>query len=296
MSDGYSSSRYEYAEEGKPPIERQVFKKWIDTGYLNLYNIPLLAGRNIRASDTTNEFVINETAMQQFGFKTPNEALGKFIGQSDGKFPIVGVVKDFHLQNFYSAIDPMAFQSEKDNMSTFNIKLESKDPDQWQATLKAVEKKWYEFYPAETFSYKFYDETIEEMYKTERHLATLIDLATSIAIFISCLGLFGLAVLTAFQRTKEIGIRKVLGSSVFGIVQLLSKEYLQLIIVAILIASPIAWWAMNKWLQDFAFRIPIRWWLFASAGMITLVIALLTVSFHALKAARANPVKSLRTE
>jgi putative ABC transport system permease protein len=134
------------------------------------------------------------------------------------------------------------------------------------------------------------------MYKTERHLATLINLATSIAIFISCLGLFGLAVLTAFQRTKEIGIRKVLGASVFGIVQLLSKEYLQLIIIAILVASPIAWWAMNKWLQDFAYRIPIQWWMFVSAGFIALVIALLTVSFHALKAARSNPVNSLRTE
>jgi putative ABC transport system permease protein len=296
MSDGYSSSRYEYDQEGKPPIQRQVFKKWVDTGYLSLYNIPLLAGRNIRASDTTNEFVINETAMQQFGFTSPHEALGKFIGQPDGKFPIVGVVKDFHLQNFYKAIDPMAFQSEKDNMSTFNIKLESNDPSQWQSALKAIEKEWYQFYPAESFSYKFYDETIGDMYKTERNLATLVDLATGIAIFISCLGLFGLAVLTAFQRTKEIGIRKVLGASVFGIVQLLSKEYLQLIIVAILIASPIAWWAMNKWLQDFVYRIPIQWWMFVSAGVITLLSALMTVSFRALKAARENPVKSLRTE
>ncbi len=296
MEEGYSSSRYEYDQEGKPPVKRQVFKKRVDTGYLSLYNIPLLAGRNIRASDTTNEFVINETAMNQFGFKSPREALGKFIGQSDGKFPIVGVVKDFHLQNFYKAIDPMAFQSEKEDLTTFNIKLESNNPAQWQATLKAVERKWYQFYPAESFSYKFYDETIEEMYKTERHLATLINLATGIAIFISCLGLFGLAVLTAFQRTKEIGIRKVLGASVLGIVQLLSKQYLQLIIISILIASPIAWWAMNKWLEDFAYRIPIQWWMFLLAGLIALVIALITVSFHALKAARANPVKSLRTE
>lgn len=295
MTDGYSSSQYEYQEDGKAPVKRQVYKKWIDTAYLNLYGIKLLAGRNLLASDTTNEFVINETAVKAFGFTSPEDAVGKYIGQPGQKFPIPGIVKDFHMQNFYTSIDPMAFEADKGNLFTFNIKLGT-DASAWQQTLKAIEKKWYQFYPPETFSYKFYDETIEQMYQQERHLAILINLATAISIFISCLGLFGLAVLTVFQRTKEIGIRKVLGASVSGIVQLLSKEYVVLVIIAIVISSPVAWWLMNKWLQKFAYRIPVQWWMFAVSGFVAVFIALVTVSTQAIKAAIANPVKSLRTE
>jgi len=295
LTSGYSSSMYEYAQEGKEPVKRQVFRKWVDTAYLNLYGMQLIAGRNLRTSDTTNEYVINETAVHAFGFNSPQDAIGKLIGQQNEKFPVVGVVKDFHMQDFYKTIDPMAFESDKGNLNTFNIKLTS-DASQWQKTLKAIEKKWYQFYPPESFSYKFYDEVIEQLYKQEENLAKLINLATAISIFISCLGLFGLAVLTAFQRTKEIGIRKVLGASVAGIVQLLSKEYVYLIIIALLIATPVAWWAMNKWLQNFAYRIQIEWWMFLLSGCIAVVLALITVSFRAIKAARANPVKSLRTE
>jgi ABC-type antimicrobial peptide transport system permease subunit len=205
------------------------------------------------------------------------------------------VVKDFHLQDFYTGIEPMAFQSDKSNLNTINIKL-GNDATQWQKTLKAIEKQWYQFYPPESFSYKFYDETIEQMYQQERHMAKLIDLTTIISIFISCLGLFGLAVLTASQRTKEIGIRKVLGASVSGIAQLLCKEYIVLVLFAIIISIPVAWLTMDKWLQKFAYRITIEWWMFLLAGIITIVIALATVSSQAIKAATANPVKSLRTE
>ena len=296
MSNGYSSSQYEYKPEGKDPINRNVYKKWVDTAYLNLYGMKLLAGRNLRASDTTNEYVINETAMHAFGFKSPEEAIGKIIGQDDSKFPIVGVVKDFHLQNFYKTIDPMDFESEKDQLNTFNIKLKNVPHSQWPSILNSVGEKWAQFYPSETFAYKFYDETIAEMYEQERHLSKLVNLATGIAIFVSCIGLFGLAVLTAFQRTKEIGIRKVLGASVGGIVQLLSKEYLVLVIIAIFIATPISWWAMHKWLESFAYRIQIAWWMFVLAGIMGILVALFTVGFYALKVAKANPVKSLRTE
>ncbi len=295
MSENYSSGQYEYAPQGKEPVQRQVYRKTVDTAYLGLYGMKLLAGRNLRASDTTNEYVINETAVKAFGFASPQEAIGKMIGQDNEKFPIVGVVNDFHTQDFYKAIDPTAFQSEKDNLTTFNIKL-GDDPAQWQPTLKAIEKTWYQFYPPESYSYKFYDEVIAQMYEQEQHLAKLVNLATAISIFISCLGLFGLAVLTAFQRTKEIGIRKVLGASVAGIVQLLSKEYVYLIVIAIVIATPVAWWAMSKWLQNFSYRINIQWWMFALAGFIAILLALFTVSFQAIKAAIANPVKSLRTE
>ncbi len=296
LSNGYSSSQYEYSFEGKEPITHQVYKKWVDTSYINLYGIKLLAGRNLRASDTINEFVINEAAMHTFGFRSPQEALGKMIGQKNKKFAIVGVVKDFHSQDFYKTIEPMALMSEKDNLNKFNIKLDSKFASHWPSTIKAIEKKWNEFYPPETFSYKFYDETIKQMYQQERNLSILINIATIIAILISCLGLFGLVTLTAYQRTKEIGIRKVLGASVAGIVQMFSKEYIRLIVLAIVIATPVAWWAMNKWLEKFAYRIELKWWLFAIAGLIALGIAFLTISFQAVKAAIANPVKSLRSE
>lgn len=298
MSPNYNSSQYEYAgvDPSKEPIKRQVFRKAVDTNYINLYNIQLLAGRNLHASDTTNEFVINEMAAHAFGFKTPQEAIGKVIGQEGSKFPIVGVVKDFHLQDFHNTIDPVALMSDKDGEDELNIKLNTTDPSRWQQTLKTIEQKWNAFYPSGTFEYKFYDQELEKMYKEERNLSKLINLATAIAIVISCLGLFGLAIITAFQRTKEIGIRKVLGASVTGIVTILSSDFIKLVLVALVIASPVAWWAMNKWLSDFAYRIDIEWWMFALTGVAAVVIALLTVGFHAVKAAMANPVKSLRSE
>jgi ABC-type antimicrobial peptide transport system permease subunit len=297
LSGNYSSSAYSFRQQGKEPVTRQLYRKEVDTGYLRLYGFRLLAGRNLRQSDTVNEVVINETAVKAYGFASPEDALGKMIGQTvQGQIPIVGVVGDFPTQNFYSMIDPVGLMTEKDDLSTFNIKLDNAHVGNWPATLKAIEKKWYAFYPPESFSYKFYDESIEEMYKDERNLAKLINLATGISVFISCLGLFGLAVLTAYQRTKEIGIRKILGASVVGIIALLSKDYLRLVAVAIVIATPIAWWAADKWMQNFAYRITIHWWLFILAGVSAISIAFLTVGFHALRAANANPVKSLRTE
>jgi len=295
LEGGYSSTQYEYVEDGKPAINRQVFRKWVDTSYIHLYDLKILAGRNLHPSEKSQECVINETAVKAFGFDSPEDALGKYIGQKDEKFPIVGVVNDFHMLDFYSTIDPMAFQMEKGNLDNFNIKLASNSAE-WSTTLKKIEQKWYQFYPPDSFSYTFYDESIAQLYQQEQQLSTLVNLATMIAIFISCLGLFGLAVLTAFQRTKEIGIRKVMGASVESIVGLLSKEYIFLVTLALVIASPIAWFFMDKWLQKFAYRIEIEWWMFVAAGFSALAIALLTVSTQAIKAAIANPVKSLRTE
>ena len=189
----------------------------------------------------------------------------------------------------------MAFLSDKSSLRNFNIKL-SRDSKQWPKTLKAIEEKWYQFFPPESFSYKFYDESIELMYEREQNLATLINMATIISIFISCLGLFGLSVFTAFQRTKEIGVRKVLGASVTGIVKLLSKEYILLVLLALIIAVPITWYAMYKWLEKFVYRIEIEWWVFLLSGIVAVMIALLTVSFQPIRAAIVNPVKSLRTE
>jgi ABC-type antimicrobial peptide transport system permease subunit len=297
LSSGYSSSPFVYETDGKPPVRIITYKKSADTSYLNLYRIKLLAGRNLHTSDTVSEYLINESAAKAFGFANPRDAVGKMIYQlGNPRIPVVGVVKDFNTQDFYTPMKPLAISNDLDNLSTFNIKLNSHNPSQWQRTLKAIEKQWYYFYPAGSFQYSFYDETLERMYTQERQIGKLIDLATLITILISCLGLFGLATLTAFQRTKEIGIRKVLGASVTGIISMLSKEYIILVFLAMLVSTPIAWWAMNKWLLGFAYKIEISGWMFASAGIMAMVIALLTVSYQSVKAAIANPVISLRSE
>ena len=297
LSSGYSSSPFVYEADGKPEVKMQTYKKSGDTTYLDLYQIKLLAGRNFHASDSMSEYIINETAAKAFGFTNPQDAVGKMIGQlGNPKLPVVGVVKDFNTQDFYTKMEPLAISNDKNNLFTFNIKLSSHNTAQWQNTLEKIEKQWYHFYPAESFHFTFYDETLEKMYTQERQIGELIDLATIITVLISCLGLFGLAALTAFQRTKEIGIRKVLGASVSSIVSMFSKEYVILILIAMLIATPVAWWAMNKWLQDFAYKIDLHWWMFGLAGIIVMAIALLTVCFQAIKAAVADPVKSLRTE
>lgn len=278
-------------------IQKALHMKMADTAYLSVYGLKLLAGRNLRPSDTINELIINEKALEVYGFSSPSEAIGEVLvtpynGQS---YPIVGVVGDFHQMGLRTEIQPTAIASAKDRLHTFNIKL-PKDPAAWQGAIQVVEGEWKKVYPGVPFEYRFYDKFIEEYYESDRNTQKLIRAATGITIFISCLGLFGLATLTAFQRTKEIGIRKVLGATVSGIVRLLSKDFVKLVLIAVVLASPIAWWLMNKWLEDFAYRIDIQWWMFASAGAIAVIIALMTVSWQAIRAAVANPVDSLRDE
>ncbi|TCK80561.1 ABC transporter permease [Albibacterium bauzanense] len=296
MSDNMMATILTYqSDTGR--IQQQVMFKNIDTDYIDLYNIPLLAGRNLQKSDTTREYIINEVALKAFGFPTPESAIGKQLtNYNDKNLPITGVVRDFHEFSLKSGIEPAAFISEKNNFRTLNIKLPSSQPDQWGKAIQVIETEWKKIYPGVPFEYKFYDETIASLYQQEQNTSKLVGAATGVTIFISCLGLFGLATLTAFQRTKEIGIRKVLGATVTGIVKILSKDFVKLVLIAIVIASPIAWWAMNQWLQDFAYRVQIQWWMFVMAGIIAVFIALLTVSSQALKAAIANPVDSLRDE
>lgn len=296
MSDNMMATILTYqSDTGR--IQQQVMFKNIDTDYIDLYNIPLLAGRNLQESDTTREYIINEVALKAFGFPTPESAIGKQLtNYNDKNLPITGVVRDFHEFSLKSGIEPAAFISEKNNFRTLNIKLPASQPDQWEKAIQIIETEWKGVYPGVPFEYKFYDETIASLYQQERNTSKLVGAATGVTIFISCLGLFGLATLTAFQRTKEIGIRKVLGATVAGIVKTLSKDFVKLVFIAIVIASPIAWWAMDKWLQDFAYRVDIQWWMFAIAGVLAILIALFTVSSQALKAALVNPVDSLRDE
>lgn len=296
LSEEPSSWEGMYSVAAKSLVKSTFHHMEIDTAYLNMYGIHLLAGRNLENSDTAKEFVINETAVKQLGFKSPQEAIGKMIGQDEGMLlPIVGVIRDFHYMKFTSQIQPLLLTTEKGNINTVNIKLAG-NPREWQSTLKVIEQKWNMFYPSGSFTYKFYDEAIASLYNDERHLDTLVNLTMIISIVISCMGLFGLAVLTAYQRTKEIGIRKVMGASVSNIMGLLSKEYLRLILISFVIATPIAWYLTHKWLDNFAYKLPLQWWLFALSGMLTVITALVTVGYQALKAAKANPVVSLRTE
>ncbi len=296
MSDNMMATILTYqSDTGR--IQQQVMFKNIDIDYIDLYNIPLLAGRNLQESDTTREYIINEVALKAFGFPTPESAIGKQLtNYNDKNLPITGVVRDFHEFSLKSGIEPAAFISEKNNFRTLNIKLPASQPDQWEKAIQIIETEWKGVYPGVPFEYKFYDETIASLYQQERNTSKLVGAATGVTIFISCLGLFGLATLTAFQRTKEIGIRKVLGATVAGIVKTLSKDFVKLVFIAIVIASPIAWWAMDKWLQDFAYRVDIQWWMFAIAGVLAILIALFTVSSQAVKVAVANPVDSLRDE
>lgn len=277
-------------------IQKQVMFKNIDNNYLDLYQIPLLAGRNIQLTDTVRELLINETALKAFGFSHAEDAIGQPLYQGNTPRTIVGVIKDFHQFNLKSTIDLLGFTAQKPGLTTFNIKLSSPKVSSWKKAIALIEQEWKGVYPAASFSYQFYDDKIQSLYQQEHRTSRLVNIATAITLLISCLGLYGLAAFTAFQRTKEIGIRKVLGATVGGIASLLSKDFIKLVLVALLIATPIAWWAMNKWLENFAFKITVQWWMFALAGLGAVTIALLTVSYQAIKAAVANPVDSLRSE
>lgn len=297
LSSSFNSDMYQYIDKKGKNTDIQLYKKCVDTGMLALYNIQLVAGRNIRASDTTNEMVINEAAVKSFGFRSAEAAIGEYINRADGMpIPVVGVIRDFHTGSFNRTIDATALMAEKSSLATFNIKLYANRPEEWQSVLKKAEALWKKAYPETSFDYKFYDDKLKDIYESELNTGRIINLATAVCIVISCLGLFGLSTLMAWQRVKEIGIRKVLGASVTGIVRLLSFDFVKLVLIAIVIASPIAWWAMNKWLQDFAYRVTVSWWMFLLAAVAALIIAVLTMSFQAVKAAVVKPVKSLRSE
>ncbi len=264
-----------------------------DTAFFNLYNLKLVAGRMYYPSDTMREFVVNETVIRNLGFKNAQDAIGKKVSVNGKTCPIVGVVKDFHVNSLRDAIGPVVFMTLKDAYGLANIKI---DLRQAQSVIKSMRDIWNTNFPDNVFEYQFLDQTVADYYKQENQLSQLYKIFSGIAIFISCLGLYGLVAFMAVQRKKEIGIRKVLGAPVRDIVVMLSKEFTFLIIVAFLIASPIAWYYMHQWLQQYTYRISIDIWFFAGTIVSALVIAWLTVGYTAIKAAIANPVKSLRTE
>jgi ABC-type antimicrobial peptide transport system permease subunit len=276
-----------------------------DENYIQLYKLQLIAGRNLLPSDTMKEYLINETLAHQLGFKKPEDAIGKTIagGGDDGEaahkqLPIVGVLADFHQQSLHEQIAPTFISTSKKYSRIISVKLstEGKQVKNFKETITRIENLWKNIYPGEKFEYKFFDDIIAKFYDKEIKTEALMNTAMGIAIFISCMGLFGLATFAAQKRTKEIGVRKVMGASVLSIVSMLSIDFVKLVLLALIIASPVAYYFMHQWLQDFAYRINISWWVFIIAGLVAVFIALTTISFQAIKAAVANPVKSLRTE
>ncbi|HTD42484.1 MAG TPA: FtsX-like permease family protein [Mucilaginibacter sp.] len=295
-SDGTNSTNMVY-KDGKKEITTSVEMKFGDENYMKLYHIKILAGRGIEAGDTSKALVINDKYAKVLGFKNPNDAIGKMLASKR----IVGVVADFYTYSLQSPINPLAILA-AGNGNFYNgvihiaLKPETARSSDWQKTMASMEKIWKEMYPDDNPNYQFYDKSIEQFYGQEKQTSTLLTWATGLSILISCLGLLGLAIYTTGQRTKEIGVRKVLGASVSQIVALLSRELVLLILLAFVVVTPLAWLAMNKWMENYADKTAISWWIFATSGAGMLLVAFITSSFQTIKAAIVNPVKSLRSE
>jgi len=271
-----------------------VFFKYADEDYMKTFGLQLLAGRWYAPSDTTREIVVNETLLKKVGLLNPQQAIGKVMRVGAGGWrPIVGVVKDFKANSLREEVKPLAIMSRRKDYYTVAIKLRLSDLSK---TTAQVQKLWEQTYPEYAYTSHFSDETIQRFYKQETQLSLLYKIFAGIAIFISCLGLYGLVSYMAVQKTKEVGVRKVLGATVGNIVVMFSKEFTLLISIAFIIAVPVAWYFMNEWLQNFIYRIHMGVGVFLLAISLSLFIAWITVGYRAIKAALANPVKSLRTE
>jgi putative ABC transport system permease protein len=269
----------------------------IDFDFVPVYHIALVAGRNYSRSyptDSAHSMVINEAAAKLFGYTKSADAVGKKFSQWGRTGTVIGVVKDFNFRSLHQAVEPLTLRyGYPYNLNRISVSIKSNNV---QATLARLRKTWDRMAPQRPFMYHFLDESFSAQYEADQHFGKLFTFFSYLAICIACLGLFGLSTFMAQQRIKEIGVRKVLGSSVSGIVLLLSKDFIKLILIAIVIATPLCLWAMNQWLQGFAYRITVGPVVFAEAGVISLSIALATMAWQSVKAALANPVSSLRNE
>lgn len=271
----------------------------VDDDFIPTLQLQVLKGRNFsKAFADSGSVILNEAAVNQIGWKQPLGQYLQYPGGNDQKFKVIAVVKDFNVQSLHNPIVPFALFHSSSKTYDLGVSyiIARVEAGKTGGVLGQLESKWKSFAPATPFDYSFLDEEFSALYQADKRMGAVFGVFTLLSVFVACLGLFGLATYTAERRIKEIGIRKVLGASVQGMVQLLSKDFIKLVFIAAVIAFPIAWWAMNKWLEDFVYRININWQVFIAAGFLVLLIALLTVSFQAVKAAVANPVKSLRTE
>lgn len=298
----FNPSDLSLRKEGQAPENAKLVRtNVIDEDLLQTLDIKPVAGRLYSQefhADTNRNIIINEAAVKEIGFESPQKAVGNkvyFDWRGDVlEYNIVGVIKDFHFKDLHVPIEPYGFfLNDEPNYSYMIVHAVTKD---MSSLLKMVESRWHALNPNEPFEYSFLDQDFYKNYEAEDRLMSIVGYFTILAILISCLGLFGLSTFSVEQRTKEIGIRKVLGASVSSIFGLMSKDFLKLVVIAILIASPLAWFVMHKWLEDFAYRTTIGWTVFLVTSLLALMIAILTISFQALRAGIANPVKSLRTE
>ena len=286
-------------------ISQSATQLAVDYDYIKTLGLQIITGRDFSknmSTDKDHAWIINETAVKTLGFGTPQKALGQTLYWHLWSTPnpdslkvgqVIGVVKDFNYKSLYDKVETTVLQIYPDAAWKVAVKIQAENMSN---TINGVRNVWSKFSPEYPIEYKFMDENFEQMYNAEDKLKSLLGIFTAIAIFVGCLGLFGLAAYTAERRRKEVGIRKVLGASTQGIVLLLSKDFVKLVFISLLIASPIAWFVMQNWLQNFAYRINISWWIFAMAGMLAVIVAIVTISFQSIRAAMANPVKSLRTE
>jgi putative ABC transport system permease protein len=308
-----TNSMYSMAEQGWMTLgysdDKDVFRQFrlnvVDADFIKTMNLKLMAGRDFMKGNLadSNSIIVNEAMVKEYGWKDP-------IGQKlPGKYqqPVIGVVKDFHFESLHTdikpammALKPDSIRAASSDVSTsfstqprISVRLRGGDIQNQIEFLKA---SWKTVAGDQDFEFSFLDEALNAAYRQEQRLGNMVRYASALSIFIACMGLFGLATLIVVKRTKEIGIRKVLGASVGNIVAMLSKDFLKLIVVAAFVAFPIAWWALHKWLQDFVFRIDIAWWIFILAGVVTALVAVITISIQAVKAATTSPVKNLRTE
>ncbi len=265
-----------------------------DEHYIQLYGIGLLAGRNLFPSDTLKEVVINESLSKALGFRSPDQAIGKQIYTSNKYLPIVGVVADFHKYSYRTPIQPLLIAGIACTDIAVRLDTRGRTMGEARAILSRIGRQWKVFYPHRPFGFSFLDDDIAQLYQREQTMEWLMDIATGITLLISCTGLFGLTLFMAARRTREIGIRKVMGARVTDILTLLGKDFIVLVLIALVIASAVGWYGMHWWLQDYAYRVSIGADVFLLAGGAMLLVTVLTVGAQSLKAALVNPIKSLR--
>ncbi|MCD2421336.1 ABC transporter permease [Niabella pedocola] len=294
---GGNTSAYSELENKNGEMQKTNMDLYfVDFDYIHQYQLELVAGRGFSPAfktDSMQAMVINETAVRSLGYTTPKDAVGKKYSQWGSKGKIIGVVKDFHFQSLLQPVKPLTMRYDPGTFTMISIKLSSKNLPE---TINNIEQHWRQIVPNRPFEYAFLDTFFDEQYHAEDRFSNLFFNFAILAIFISCLGLLGLSLYSTLQRTKEVGVRKVLGARATNIVMLLSSGFLKLVLIAFLIALPVAWLGMNKWLDGFAYHIHITWWMFAVAGLTAVLVAFFTISIQALKAALANPVRSLRSE
>jgi len=286
----WTNFRFNRSEEDAPIFANL---KWAEPEFFNTYGLEIIAGRMYLPGDTIRELVVNEHLLKKVEIKNPEEALGKVLSFWDREYPIVGVAKDFHVYSLRDEMYPVIMGTNSSSYSRINVSLQ---PDKIKEGIAQLQHAFQEIYPSQVFEYEFVDESVSNFYQQEEKFSTLFKIFASLAIIIGCLGLFGLVSLTVIRRTKEIGVRKVLGATLKSLVILLSKEFMILVLVASVLALPLGWWLMKSWLSEFAYQVEIGWFTFAASVVSSMIVAWLALSFQTIRASLANPVDALRNE